>query len=72
MLECKELCRVELIAKDEKMRALVRKFVVTVTSSRLDSFEVHERSGDYSVTRLMELDLNHEFSDAEKKSIFSI
>lgn len=72
VMECGERCRVELIAKDEKMRAMVSKFVVTVTSSRLESFEVHERSGDYSVTKLMSLDLNHVFSDAEKKSIFSI
>ena len=70
--ECAERCRVELIAKDEKMRALVRKFVVTLSSSRLESFEVHERSGDYSVTKLVSLDLNRAFSDAEKKSIFSI
>lgn len=70
--ECAERCRVELIAKDEKMRALVSKFVVTLSSDRLESFEVHERSGDYSVTKLASLDLNRVFSDAEKKSIFSI
>ncbi len=65
-------CQVELIPKDKRMRALVKKFVVNAKKDSLESFEVHERSGDYSVTRLLDLDLNHQFSKAEEESLFSI
>lgn len=69
---CGSPCSVELVPKDEKMRRLVEKFVVHASSDRLESFEVHESSGDYSITRLIDLDLNHQFSEAEKKTLFSI
>ena len=69
---CAEMCQVELIPKDPRMRSLIDKFVVNEKSGELVSFEVHEKSGDYSVTKLVELDLDHEFSDEEKKHIFTI
>ena len=69
---CAATCQVALVPKDPKMGSLVKKFVVNTDGGGLASFEVHEQSGDYSVTRLLDLDLRRTFSEAEKKSLFSI
>lgn len=69
---CKDSCRVELHPKDQKMLGLIKKFVIEASPTELVCFEVHERSGDYSVTKLKELELDRAFSEEEKRTLFTI
>jgi len=69
---CTGDCRVELHPKDDKMRSLVKKFVIQARPKQLAAFEVHESSGDYSVIQLHDLVLDRAFSEADKKAIFSV
>lgn len=69
---CTSDCRVELHPKDEKMRTLIKKFVIQARPQQLAAFEVHESSGDYSVIQLHDLVLDRAFTEAEKKAIFSV
>lgn len=62
----------ELIPRDKSLKSLVKKLVVIGRKASLHSFEVHESSGDYSVTELKELELGQEFSPEMKQRIFSI
>ena len=64
--------RLELMPRDKSLQSMVKKLVVIGREAQLTSFEVHESSGDYSVTELKNLELGQDFSAEAKQRIFRI
>lgn len=59
-----------LLPRTEELKKMLTQIQVHGTGEQLKSFEVYEASGDKSVTELVSLKLNRNFSAAEKSRLF--